>query len=122
MNEEQEVNYGKEFSELRQLLRISQSDFAKMSSIPQTEIESFERGNTDNLLYKRIKISLTLTKIASVHYQDLPEILVNEIKRVISELNPFDNVNDFYDLFRSMNNVNINIDKFRCSNQGKRSR
>lgn len=54
---DEEINYGKEFSELRQLLKISQKDFAIMSSMPMQEIESFENGSQENLLYKRIKIS-----------------------------------------------------------------
>ena len=109
---DEEINYGKEFSELRQLLKISQKDFAIMSSMPMQEIESFENGSQENLLYKRIKISLTLTKILSVHYQEFPQILINEIKRVIDKLNPFDKIEDFYDLFRSMNNFRINTDRF----------
>ena len=109
---DEEINYGKEFSELRQLLKISQKDFAIMSSMPMQEIESFENGSQENLLYKRIKISLTLTKILSVHYQEFPQILINEIKRVINKLNPFDKIEDFYDLFRSMNNFRINTDRF----------
>ena len=109
---DEEINYGKEFSELRQLLKISQKDFAIMASMPIQEIESFENGSQENLLYKRIKISLTLTKILSVHYQEFPQILINEIKRVIDKLNPFDKIEDFYDLFRSMNNFRINTDRF----------
>lgn len=122
MAEERIVNYGKEFSELRQLLRISQRDFAKMSSIPLEEIISFESGDTSNLLYKRIKISLTLTKIISAHYQELPEILIKEVKRVIEVLNPFDQIENFYELFKSMNDFKINTDKFLDSKAGKRNR
>ena len=114
---DEEINYGKEFSELRQLLKISQKDFAIMSSMPIQEIESFENGSQENLLYKRIKISLTLTKILSVHYQEFPQILINEIKRVINKLNPFDKIEDFYDLFRSMNNFRINTDRFLNENK-----
>lgn len=114
---DEEINYGKEFSELRQLLKISQKDFAIMSSMPMQEIESFENGSQENLLYKRIKISLTLTKILSVHYQEFPQILINEIKRVIDKLNPFDKIEDFYDLFRSMNNFRINTDRFLSENK-----
>ena len=114
---DEEINYGKEFSELRQLLKISQKDFAIMSSMPMQEIESFENGSQENLLYKRIKISLTLTKILSVHYQEFPQILINEIKRVINKLNPFDKIEDFYDLFRSMNNFRINTDRFLNENK-----
>ncbi len=114
---DEEINYGKEFSELRQLLKISQKDFAIMSSMPIQEIESFENGSQENLLYKRIKISLTLTKILSVHYQEFPQILINEIKRVIDKLNPFDKIEDFYDLFRSMNNFRINTDRFLSENK-----
>ena len=114
---DEEINYGKEFSELRQLLKISQKDFAIMSSMPMQEIESFENGSQEILLYKGIKISLTLTKILSVHYQEFPQILINEIKRVINKLNPFDKIEDFYDLFRSMNNFRINTDRFLNENK-----
>lgn len=113
----EEINYGKEFSGLRRTLKISQKDFSKMSSIPIQEIKDFEDGSQQNLLYKRIKISLTLAKILSVYYQKLPKLLVVEISRVIDILNPFDKIEDFYDLFRSMNNFRINTNKFLSENE-----
>ena len=113
----EEINYGKEFSGLRRTLKISQKDFSKMSSIPIQEIKNFEDGSQQNLLYKRIKISLTLAKILSVYYQELPKLLVVEIIRVIDILNPFDKIEDFYDLFRSMNNFRINTNKFLSENE-----
>ena len=113
----EEINYGKEFSGLRRTLKISQKDFSKMSSIPIQEIKNFEDGSQQNLLYKRIKISLTLAKILSVYYQELPKLLVVEISRVIDILNPFDKIEDFYDLFRSMNNFRINTNKFLSENE-----
>ena len=113
----EEINYGKEFSGLRRTLKISQKDFSKMSSIPIQEIKDFEDGSQQNLLYKRIKISLTLAKILSVYYQELPKLLVVEIIRVIDILNPFDKIEDFYDLFRSMNNFRINTNKFLSENE-----
>ena len=113
----EEINYGKEFSGLRRTLKISQKDFSKMSSIPIQEIKDFEDGSQQNLLYKRIKISLTLAKILSVYYQELPKLLVVEISRVIDILNPFDKIEDFYDLFRSMNNFRINTNKFLSENE-----
>ena len=114
---DEEINYGKEFSGLRRTLKISQKDFSKMSSIPIQEIKDFEDGSQQNLLYKRIKISLTLAKILSVYYQELPKLLVVEISRVIDILNPFDKIEDFYDLFRSMNNFRINTNKFLSENE-----
>lgn len=114
---DEEINYGKEFSGLRRTLKISQKDFSKMSSIPIQEIKDFEDGSQQNLLYKRIKISLTLAKILSVYYQELPKLLVVEISRVIDILNPFDKIEDFYDLFRSMNNFRINTNKFLSENK-----
>ena len=113
----EEINYGKEFSGLRRTLKISQKDFSKMSSIPIQEIKDFEDGSQQNLLYKRIKISLTLAKILSVYYQELPKLLVVEISRVIDILNPFDKIEDFNDLFRSMNNFRINTNKFLSENE-----
>lgn len=122
MNEEQVVNYGKEFSQLRQMLRISQKNFSKMSSIPLQEIKDFEDGSQRNLLYKRIKISLTLIKILSIYYRELPELLIGEINRVIDKLNPFDKIEDFYDFARLMNDFKINTDNFLSeSNLGQQS-
>lgn len=105
-------NYGKEFLKVRRNLKISQKDFAKIAGMTQEELDSFEKNNSNNLVLNRIKITIGLNNILEYFSNCYPVILKEKIIEAIEYLNPFESIEQIYELINSIVKNEENIENF----------
>lgn len=119
MEPEEKINYGSKFLELRRLLKISQKDFARMSSMTQQELDDFEKNKAQDLIFSRLRVCIALERLINHKHENYPPIIVEQIVRIVQIINPFNSLNSFIELSMDLKPAYDNI--LNCSKQRVRN-